>query len=57
MTFLIVLQGVQTSLVKISNLRELRILKKIEIDNCTAYQTLTSFFIQNLLGHVVDYLS
>ena len=59
-TFLIVLQGVQTSLVKISNLRELRILKKIrhiEVDNCTAYQTLTSFFIQNLLGHVVDYLS
>ena len=47
MTFLIVLQGVQTSLVKISNLRELRILKKIrhiEVDNCTAYQTLTSFF-------------
>ena len=60
MTFLIVLQGVQTSLVKISNLRELRILKKIrhiEVDNCTAYQTLTSFFIQNLVGHVVDYLS
>ena len=46
MTFLIILQGVQTSLVKISNLRELRILKKIrhiEVDNCNASQILTSF--------------